>query len=378
MNLPSGLPPMPFPPPVPPLSGPPPHPIPHQPPGPIGNFNLPGASNSQGLDPYAWGKTFNWWEYATEAKTDPRVARIGYQLASYLIRDRLGDSMDGLKGLRIKIFDFSTEYTISALFEALGLKVETIKSSEAPFLLSSPFRLNQLIVLYGLTVLMPKDLYVNLIEFVTRGGRLFCIQCSAASVTPFVGTRIVDVPHSTVVCARMRVANDKQFFSAFPEGSEIDLDLTRLPISVPDERVVQVLVKVAARTYEPVLVRLTQGDGLVYFYSSRLFLSKKQIESLLPKWKDPPKPTRQEGEKRKKIKKERLKDREKDFDPCAKWLQDKGASPETIMAWQCCSKVGQDEGFMIALRSFPSLEALTKILLHELPTILALEPEEKQ
>jgi len=78
--------------PMPPPTNFPPGPFP--PPGPF-NANLSGMFQmppNSGM-PFGWlekstltSSTFNWWDYASENKVDSKIAQLGYQLASYLIK----------------------------------------------------------------------------------------------------------------------------------------------------------------------------------------------------------------------------------------------------------------------------------------------------
>lgn len=218
----------------------------------------------------------NWWEFTNDNKLDPKIARLGYQLVSYLLKDRLGSSFDNLvKTLKIKLFDWSGDVALSTLFESLGFKIEVIKTAEAPFLLAGPLRTHQLIIFHHLLVSLSKPIFQNLENFLNQGGRLICFFCSATSLSPLFGNYIQEQPHSTVISAKMKITNEKELFSAFPDSSEIELDLSRPPFLVTDEKHTSVLAKVAARNLEPVLVKVPFQNGLIYVFSSKLFLSKK-------------------------------------------------------------------------------------------------------
>lgn len=384
-----------------------------------------------GMDP-TWalppGQGFNWWEYATKKVHEPKILRVAYNIASMLVKDRISEEkMKELSGARIKFFDYSLDGELAPFFESLGVKVDTVKPHEGTFMLmSTSLQANQIIVIHGLVIPQPKEVYNTLYKFVSEGGRLICIGCAPQILTNSFGKSFQSLPHSTTVKARMKVQSQQDLFSGYPNPADLSLELSRYPMLNNDNSVETLTVVESNHGNEPLLVKFNEGSGVVYHLVSKLFSVEKSLEELAkelihahgePSLEELPTPVKEkkqtilaykeqeekekaknapeeeensgnnseameEGElnnlthkqqkkrrrqqqPKKKSKRELYHEREKHFEVFSKYLKDRGASNETIASWYCVSNIGYTDAFTLAVQALGSMELLAKILLIE-------------
>jgi len=207
-----------------------------------------------GMDPHYnfWHTHYSWWYHAGHnniqlAAQEIKNARISYGLGSLLAKDRLShESVEKLKQVKIKVFDYGLDGEIAALLETLTGKVELVKSPEVPLhLLQMKIPPKEyIIVVSGLSVPQPKEIYQALVTFVNDGGRLFWYNCATHILGGIFLGKIQPIPPSTTVRAKLKVLAEKDLFTAFRSNEEINLEYHRYPIDILDTKNVVVLCKV--------------------------------------------------------------------------------------------------------------------------------------
>jgi len=239
------------------------------------------------------------------------------------------------------VFDFGSDGEIASLLEALVGKVEVVKPQEIPFhLLSQKLQPTQyIVVLSGLAHPQPPEVFQALFTFLGEGGRIFSYNCAMHIMGSLFPSKIHPSPPSTTIKAKLKIVNDKELFSAYPSEVDINLEYTRYPVEIVDKQNVTILAKIQGQTQEPLLIKFSQGPGLVYILVSKLFTMQTLLKT--PK--------------------------QKDISPTelVEYLTQKGASKTTIMAWECALRVGYFNAFLIAVTALPSMEMIARLLIRE-------------
>jgi len=285
------------------------------------------AANPWGFNSYG----YNWWDYAQQTSVDPKVSRIAYNLAGHIVKDRLKqDNLQKIKDMKVKFLDFANDGDLASLLESLGLKLDVVRGADIPFnLMNNKLEPNQIVIINSLYVGQPKEVFQNIFNYVNDGGRLMIFNSSPQLVSAIFPGKIHPAPHSICVSAKLKITGDKELFSAYGPVEDVALEYGRYPIDIIDKKGVEVLAKIQAHMVEPLLVRFTHGNGAVFFFISKIFTKERETD---------------------------------DF---AKQLESKGASKETVSAWQCAVNVNYKNAVSLAFSAFPSMELIAKILLKE-------------
>jgi len=147
--------------------------------------------------------------------------------------------------------------------------------------------------------------------------------------------KIQPAPHSVCVSAKLKLnSSEKDIFTGFGNPEEVSLEYGRYPVNVVDQKNVKILAKVNAQNLEPLLLKWPHGNGVAYLFVSRCIVKDKQVPSNLQLF-----------------------------------LEEKGASKETICAWQCALNVGYKNAIELAIGALGSVEMIGKILLKEYTAI---------
>lgn len=180
--------------------------------------------------------------------------------------------------MKVKFFDFASDGDLASFFDALGLKVETIRGSEiAVHLMNNKLEPNQIVLINSLYVPQAREIGQNLYNYVNEGGRLIIFNSSPQIVGMIFPGKIQPAPHSTCVSAKLKITGDREHFTGYKGSEEINLEYGRYPVGIYDRKGVQVLAKIQAQTEEPLLLKFAQGSGMVYLYVSKLFTKEKEI-----------------------------------------------------------------------------------------------------
>jgi hypothetical protein len=252
-----------------------------------------------------------------------------------LVRDRLGpDNAKKLSQIKAKLFDAGMgldSADIHQMIENLGLKLELI----LPHLLSIQMEQlpsDQIVFVTGVAFNLPLDIVASLQNFAERGGRLIFANCSPAAIAIVFPGQFIPSLASCTTKARLRIVQDKDFFSGF-SADERDMvpENNRYPLK-PDERSSMKVIAKFDSYYgeEPTLAKFEYGQGMVYYLISKMFVFEP-----------------------------------KDLPNIEDYLKKKGASSTTLAAWQCAFKVGYKKALSVAISSAPCLELLTKLVLKE-------------
>jgi len=284
----------------------------------------------------------NWWNYATTDNVDPKIARIAYQVGSQLVKDRLKDEIMGILGQsRVKLFDFALDGDFASFLEALGLKVDIVRPHEIPIhVTTSRLTPNQMVFISGMFMPLPPKEMQNMNTFVLEGGRLAFFNCAPHLIAGIFPGKILPLPHSTTVTAKIKIMNEKELFTGFKTGDELALDNQRYSFFVYDKQNVKVLAKTLTPAQEPLVIKFNHGAGVVYHIVSKLFTTKKNIPDL------------------------------------PAYLKAKGASQITLVAWQCYLNVGYKAE--LAVSAWPSLELFARIASRELSALEQIQNEQQQ
>lgn len=89
---------------------------------------------------------------------------------------------------------------------------------------------------------------------------------------------------------------------------------------------------------------------------------KKEKDSSNDNKKKPQKP-------KTKTKREREHEIQQNYAKYEQWLKEKGASQDTLWAWDCFYRVAHDDAFKLAICAFPSMEFLAKVMLREMAVV---------
>jgi hypothetical protein len=313
--------------------------------GSIGSIG-PGSNVAGGQ---TWGFNslgYNWWDYAQEKTVDSKVSRIAYTLAGMLVQDRLKAGNVDISQIRVKLLDFGTDGDLASLFESIGLKPEIIKTQDIPYsILSNNLETNQIIAINSLYHGQPKEVFANLFQYVTEGGRLLIFNSAPHLVSAIFPGKVQPAPHSTCVSAKLKISvSEKEIFSGFSNSEQVILEYGRYPVEIVDKQNVKILAKINAQTIEPLLLKWIQGDGAVYLWVSRLFVKEKENE----------------------------------VNEFGRFLEEKGACTETTIAWQCANNVSYRSAVSYALSTFPSMELIAKVFVKEYNAIEQLQAQLQQ
>jgi len=298
--------------------------IPHFPRPGLPTYNA--SSNLWGFNSLG----YNWWDYAQEKQSDTKVGRIAYNLAGQLVRDRLKND----KTTKIKLIDFATDGDLGLMLESLGFKLDILRGGhEITFFLTNNKldAAEQVVIINSLYQAQPKEAFQNLSDFVSEGGRILLFNSAPTLAGMIFQGKLQNGPHSVCVGAKLKLnTSEKDIFSAFGSSEEVVLEYGRYPPSVSDNQHVTVLAKVSAKTPEPVLLKITHGNGVGYLFLSKMFLKEKE-----------------------------------DLPDMKVFFADKGVAKETIAAWDCAINVGFKNAVALAIAAYPSMEMIAKIILRE-------------
>jgi len=313
----------------------------------------------------------------------------------HVVRDRLKkEDVESIKGTPVKLFDFAVDADLSALFEAIGMKVELVKPHEIPFHMTTRLNPQQLVVINNLYHPQPKEVFAAWAQFVADGGKLLIFNSASHFVAAIFPGKVVPAPPSTAIDGKLRIASDsatKSLFSGYTTGEEISLEYFRYPIQLADTKGVKVLAKVHNTITEPLLVQFDHGSGTCFLFVSKMYLKEDKLPVIL----DDTDPKQQHQQKLKEVKKEgevkeekkeEVKEVQRDGSQAKKrvlelpfgkkkrkveipdweeYLASKGASDDTRVAWKCAMNIGFVDAFLLAKRCIPFIELLTKLIIRE-------------
>jgi len=266
---------------------------------------------------------------------DQKVSRISYQLASMLVKERLSEKEAKIvHDTKIRLLDYGDPDIVS-LFEALQKenigKYEVVKPQDVTFfLVNNKLTPNEIIIMSSVTAPQPMEVINNFYKFVSDGGRLIVINSSVSAFGQIFQGRFSWLPPSTLYTAKAKILADQEILSGFSTDVEsMYLEGFRFPVHVLENSGVEVLLRLLTPTEEPLLMKFTEGKGIVYVITTRLFTSEKKVE-----------------------------------DP-EKFLKGLGGSAASIAAWKCALNVGYKDAFNLGVSSIPFVEVIAKILTRE-------------
>ncbi len=172
--------------------------------------------------------------------------------------------------------------------------------------------------------------------------------------------KVQNGPHSVCVSAKLKLASqEKELFTGFGNSDNtVVLEYGRYPANVLDTKNVQVLANITARTTEPLLLKITQGSGTAYLFVSKMFLKPKVI--LFPHVTV------------------LILGRQENLPELRPFLETKGATQETMAAWQCAFNVGYKNALALAIAAYPSMETISRIIIREYAFVEQLQASRQQ
>jgi len=244
-----------------------------------------------------------------------------------------------------------------------------------------------------------KDIFQAIANFVYDGGRLLIFNSASHVISGMFPGRIAPVVPSTVISGRVNfIGSEAETFSSWSSNAIVDLESYRYPIEVSDTREVKVLAEVKGRVAEPVVVQFDHGSGGVYVFVSRMFLHERDKFEIITKpkkknnkeemledanQKEEQKKANQFQQKRKRSvpppqkKQKQASNIPEDFES---YMNECGASNDTIIAWKCALNVGYIDGYSMAKRVLPCLIMMGKLLLKQQAILddMFVKPNDKQ
>lgn len=272
---------------------------------------------------------------------DPKIAAFGHKVSAVLARERIGPKFDVLPSVRVKHFDFSIDGSseMGTMLESMGVQAETIKLAEVPVFLLN-FRLmpeEHIVIVSGLIVPQPKEVFQAFQEFVNGGGKMIVLNSLPFLVGQAFPGYFAPAPPSTLLGARLKVCAadkaDKELVQGHSDGEYVVIDNARFHVHVNTKSTARVLTKLSSPKNEPILIRFTQSAGTVYMFTIKGTQHKK----------------------------------EKGYDYSAD-LKAKNASIATIAAFECLRKVHFEEAFELAFATYGFYETVARILIREHPS----------
>jgi len=301
-----------------------------------------------GADPHYmhWYNKYAWWYHVGHnniqlASPDVKVVRIAYGIAGLLVKDRIGEgNAEVLRTIKIKFFDYGGDGELAMILEHLVGKVESARATEVPFhILSQKLPPSEFImVVSGLAHPQPKEIYAAFQQFANEGGRIFFFNCASHILANIFPGKFQPCPPSTTVRSKLKILAEKELFSAF-KYHDIVLEPHRNPLDIIDKtKSVTIITKINAQTVEPLFAKFSCGDGMIFCMSSKMFTTEKFMR---------------EGQKT--LSSAQVEE----------ILKSRGATSDTIVAWQCAVKVKYFNAFELALQATPSIEMVAKLLVRE-------------
>jgi len=274
---------------------------------------------------YSPSSNFNWWYGASGGASNPshlaafyhrlpdaKISKIAYRLGGLLVKDRLykehgnPEVVDSiLDSVRIKIFDYSFDGDVGVLFESLGMKVELVRPFESAYhIIQTRLHPSQVVIISGLFHPQPKEIFQGLFQFVLEGGRLIIVNSAAPVLSMLFPGKFHPMEPSTTVRAPLIIGKERDIFSGYESNEQIDLEFYRPSLELLDKKEGKILAKVRSFREEPLFLKISIGNGVVYVMVSKMFTTEKKIDKL------------------------------------GDYLRGKGGNLATVAAWECAFKSG--------------------------------------